>query len=50
MRHGLKCLGGITLGAGLLYLLDKEHGARRRAELMQGLPPRVWWQGFSAAP
>lgn len=44
MRHGFKLLGGITLGAGLMYLLDKEHGARRRASLMQEswpLPARV---------
>lgn len=36
MRHALKFLGGITLGAGLLYLFDKEHGAQRRAKLTQG--------------
>jgi uncharacterized membrane protein len=35
MKHGLKLLAGITLGAGLLYLLDTEQGARRRASLMR---------------
>jgi uncharacterized membrane protein len=44
MRHGLNLLAGITLGAGLLYLLDTERGARRRASLMQTdwpLPARL---------
>ncbi|MEP6888418.1 MAG: hypothetical protein ABI945_08865 [Nitrospirales bacterium] len=44
MRHGLKLLTGVTLGAGLLYLLDAKHGARRRASLMEGgwpLPARI---------
>lgn len=35
MKHGLKLLGGIMLGAGVMSLLDKQHGARRRASLMQ---------------
>ncbi len=44
MRHGLKLLAGITLGAGLLYLLETERGARRRTSLMQAdwpLPTRL---------
>lgn len=44
MRHALKLLGGMTLGTGVMYLLDKQHGARRRASLMQErwpLPARV---------
>jgi uncharacterized membrane protein len=44
MRHGLKLLSGVMLGTGVMYLLDQQHGARRRASLMQGewpLPARV---------
>lgn len=44
MRHALKLLSGVALGAGAMYLLDKQHGARRRASLMQAdwpLPARV---------
>jgi uncharacterized membrane protein len=44
MRHGLKLLSGVMLGTGIMYLLDQQHGARRRASFMQGewpLPARV---------
>jgi uncharacterized membrane protein len=33
MTHGLAMLGGMGLGAGIMYLLDPELGRRRRAHL-----------------
>lgn len=44
MRHALKLLSGVMLGTGVMYLLDQQRGAHRRASLMQGawsLPARV---------
>jgi hypothetical protein len=41
MKRALICAG---LGAGLMYLLDPEHGGERRAQLrdkVQGLLPRT---------
>jgi uncharacterized membrane protein len=43
MRHGLKLLSGVMLGTAVMYLLDQQRGAHRRASLMQGewpLPAR----------
>jgi hypothetical protein len=31
MRNGMAILGGLALGAGLMYVLDPERGRRRRA-------------------
>ena len=44
MKHGLKLLTGAALGAGMLYMLDRERGAHRRAVFMEAgwpLPARV---------
>ncbi|HEY3065343.1 MAG TPA: SRPBCC family protein [Methylomirabilota bacterium] len=37
MRGTLALVGGATVGAGLMYLLDPERGERRRAELSETL-------------
>ena len=37
MRGTLALVGGAGLGAGLMYLLDREHGERRRSELSESL-------------
>src|SRR5690242_10690491 len=31
MRHALKLLSGVVLGAGVIYLLDQKRGGHRRA-------------------
>ncbi|WP_447987431.1 SRPBCC family protein [Nitrospira sp. Nam74] len=35
MRHALKLLTGLTVGATVIYFFDQEHGARRRASLTE---------------
>jgi hypothetical protein len=47
MRHALKLLSGVMLGTGVMYLLDQQRGAHRRASLMQerGHSPRVSRRG-----
>lgn len=44
MRHALKLLTGLTVGAAVMYFFDHEHGARRRASLTQvqwPIPARI---------
>jgi uncharacterized membrane protein len=48
-------LGGITVGAGLAYLLDPERGSERRAQLAQRLSPlwvdaRHWLESRAGEP
>jgi uncharacterized membrane protein len=38
-------LGGLGLGAALMYLLDPERGRRRRAMMRDGISSRVWDSG-----
>jgi hypothetical protein len=37
MRNAMTVLGGLALGAGLMYMLDPERGRRRRALLRDKL-------------
>lgn len=41
MRGTLALVGGVGVGAGLMYLLDRDHGERRRAELGERMASAV---------